>query len=207
VSTAVATKTVLHLGCGRKKWPAEKLFPYVGLQMPLTAGGFLFEPAEVIHADSDARLEPDMVLDLGSSPIRLPDNSVDTIIAWHMLEHVGRQGETQHWFDAWQEMYRVLKPGGMLYGESPYYSGIWAWSDPTHSRAISEHSFVFFNQDSYRVEQSAISPYRVRCDFQWLGLGHMEKGWAVITDRSNPHNTAIRFALSARKPFLGWWEN
>ena len=43
-------------------------------------------------------------------PIPLPDNSVDFILAWHILEHAGlheRDGMIKDW-------YRVLKPGGKL---------------------------------------------------------------------------------------------
>lgn len=195
---ATTTQTILHLGCGLKKWPAAELLPYVGLSMDVAG-------AEIIHADADPDLTPDMVCDLGHDAITLSDNSVDTILAWHVLEHVGQQGEAEQWFRAWEEMYRVLKPGGMLYGESPYYDGIWAWSDPTHTRVISEHSFVFFNQDSYRIESSAISPYRLTCDFQWLGFTGMERGWAVITDPKDSRNRMIRFALQAIKPLTPWW--
>lgn len=200
MTTAVATKTFLHIGCGRKKWPLPELLRYVGLSMDT-------EGAEVIHSDADERLDPDMVLRLGGQPIRLPDNSVDVILAWHVLEHVGRQGETSLWFDAWQEMYRVLKPGGLLYGESPNFDGIWAWSDPTHTRAISRHSFVFFSQDSYRVPNSAISPYRIHADFQWAGMPGMPAGYAEIVDPQDDTNRLLRFALSAKKPFKGWWED
>lgn len=192
--------TVLHVGCGRKRWAAAELFRYVGLSMDTT-------DATVLHLDADAALQPDLVCRLGVDAIPLPDDSVDVVIAWHVLEHVGRQGETREWFQCWEELYRVLKPGGMLYGESPYYSGIWAWSDPTHSRAISEHSFVFFAQDSYRIAESAISPYRIRCDFQWASMPGMPKGFARIAHPTDPRVESLRFALIAKKPFFGWWES
>jgi SAM-dependent methyltransferase len=191
---------VLHLGCGRKQWDADKLFPYVGLAMSP-------DGVTVTHLDADAALNPDLVCALGETPIPLPDNSIDLVVAWHVLEHIGRQGETAAWFQFWEDTYRVLKPNGWLYGESPYYSGIWAWSDPTHSRAISEHSFVFFNQDNYRLESSAISPYRIRADFQWLSLAGLDQGHTLITAATDARNTVLRFALAAKKPFTGWWEN
>lgn len=192
---------ILHVGCGRKKLGAAALLASVGLQLTLP------ETHEVIHLDADARLEPDLVHTLGVGPLRLADDSIDVIIAWHVLEHVGQQGKTLVWFDAWREFYRVLKPGGFLYGESPYYTSIWAWSDPTHSRAISEHAFAFFNQENYRITPSAISPYRVRCDFRWLGMAGMERGFRVITDPNDTRIQSLRFALKAQKPFVGWWES
>lgn len=192
---------ILHLGCGRKKLEAEALLRYVGLSLPAGAD------ARVTHLDADARLGPDIVCQLGEEFIPLPDDSVDIIIAWHVLEHIGHQGVTAEWFHVWQEMYRVLVPHGWLYGESPYYSSIWAWSDPTHTRAISEHSFVFFAQDSYREPTSAISPYRVQCDFGWLGMQNMPAGHAVITNESDSRVQSLRFGLVAKKPLRPWWED
>lgn len=190
--------TVLHLGCGRKQYEAARLFEYVGLRHPS-------EGVEVMHLDGDASLKPDLVAELGAEPIPFADDSVDLIIIWHTLEHIGMQGDITEWFQFWEEAYRVLRPGGWIYGESPYYDSIWAWSDPTHARAISEHSFVFFSQDSYRVERSAISPYRIACDFQWLDLPGLPNGRTIIVDPSDPRNRMFRFALSARKPLAPWW--
>lgn len=189
---------VLHLGCGRKRYDAAELFAYVGLKMDAA-------DVTVTHLDADPNVAPDLVCRLGYNRIDLPDDSVDVAIAWHVLEHIGRQGETQEWFFFWEELYRVLKPAGWFYGESPNFDGIWAWSDPTHTRAISEHAFVFFSQDSYRVESSAISPYRIQCDFQWLSIPGLDRGHTVIRDPKDHRNTVLRFALSARKPLEAWW--
>jgi SAM-dependent methyltransferase len=190
---------VLHLGCGQKRWGAEALFAYAGLKMDTA-------DAEVVHLDADARLKPDIVCRIGREPIPLPTDSVDIVLAWHVLEHIGQQGESAGWFKAWEELYRVLKPSGLLYGESPYYTSIWAWSDPTHTRVISEHSFVFFSQGNYRLPDSAISPYRIRCDFQWASITGLPKGYAVIAQSDDPRVTSLRFALVPKKPFTGWWE-
>jgi SAM-dependent methyltransferase len=191
---------VLHVGCGRKKWTAEELFRYVGLKMQT-------EGVEVLHLDADSSLKPDIVCCLGTTPIPLPDNSIDLVVAWHVLEHIGKQGDIYEWFYAFEELYRVLQPDGWLYGESPYYTSLWAWSDPTHSRVISEHSFIFFAQSSYTIDSSAISPYRINCDFGWLGMTNLEKGFRVIQDKQDPRIHSIRFCLIAKKPLKPWWEN
>ncbi len=188
---------VLHLGCGRKKWAAEQLFPYVGLKLD--------GPADITHLDADPDLKPDIVCDLGHEPIPVDDGSVDLVIAWHVIEHIGIS--EHQWFFFWEELYRVLAPTGWIYGESPNYDGIWAWSDPTHVRAMSEASFVFFNQDSYRIPDSAISPYRIRCDFEWLALPGLPDGRTVIVDPKDGRNRMLRFALKARKPLQPWWNS
>lgn len=188
-------RDVLHLGCGRKR----DLKAAYGLnQTP---------DWRVTHLDADARLAPDLVCRLGNDTIPLPDNSIDLAVAWHVLEHIGWQGDTEEWFFFWEDLYRVLRPGGVLCFESPYYTSIWCWSDPTHTRAISEHSFLFFNQDAYRVEGSMISPYRIACDVQWVSAPSLPKGWTLVHDANNPGSHSIRGMLSARKPLKTWWSN
>lgn len=198
-------KRILHLGCGRKRLDAKSLMESVGLSLKEPEAA-----TEVLHLDADERLEPDLVCELGADPIPLEDDSVDIAVAWHVLEHIGSQtaAGASEWFSFWEELYRVLTPGGWLFAECPYYTSIWAWSDPTHVRAISEHSFLFFAQNSYRVPGSMISPYRLACDFEWLAItGGMEKGWALLSDPHEPKHTAIRFALRARKPLQPWWKD
>jgi SAM-dependent methyltransferase len=199
---------VLHLGCGRER----DLGRYGVLAQPHWA---------VTHLDQDPLLQPDLVCQLGRDRIvrknaktqrieRPEDMLTDTFdlaVAWHVLEHIGKQGEKERWFQFWEELYRVLKPGAALVFESPYYTSIWAWSDPTHTRALSEHSFIFFNQDSYRIPGSMISPYRIACDFQWGLMPGMPKGWALIPDPTNPGSGNLRGCLVARKPLTPWWSD
>lgn len=191
---------ILHLGCGRKTWDAARLLRYVGLTVK--------DPTaiEILHLDRDARLAPDLVCDLGRDVIPLPDDSVDAIIAWHVFEHVGKQGETAEWFALWEEMYRVLKPNGWIYGEVPHYTSIWAWSDPEHTRALSESSFVFFMQEHYRND-TAISPYRIRCDFAWNPMPGMARGYLIGRPSDDGRVVSLRFALRAIKPLRVWWED
>jgi len=200
MTTATTAMNVLHVGCGRKRYDWPQLAEYVGLDSSQPA-------ATVTHLDADARLNPDLVCTLGVNPIPMADDSADVIVAWHILEHVGQQGKTDEWFFAFEEIYRVLKPGGWLYAESPYYTGIWAWSDPTHTRALSEHSFIFFAQDAYRCEGSMISPYRIRCDFRQYVMPRLPKGFLVYADPTDRRNTFLRFALQAIKPLKPWWED
>jgi SAM-dependent methyltransferase len=191
---------ILHLGCGRKKLDGPELLQMVGLRLEADA-------LSVTHLDADPALEPDLVCRLGEERIPLEDDSVDLVIAFHVIEHIGHQGEARAWFAFWEDLYRVLKPGGWIYGETPYYTSIWAWSDPTHVRAMSEHSFVFFCQDSYRIPHSAISPYRIAADFKFLGMPGMPKGFIVGGDPHDPRVQNLRFALRAQKPLRPWWQD
>jgi len=194
---------ILHVGCGRKQLPASDLLASVGLHIdePLL-------PPVVWNLDADGRLHPDLTYRLGDldAPLPLADDSIDLVIAWHVLEHVGHQGEAAEWFRCWEELYRVLTPGGWLYAECPHYDSVWAWGDPTHTRAMSAEALYFFAQDSYRIPGNMISPYRIRCDFVPMALNGMPDGVAVLPDPTNPRHASLRFAVRAVKPLRPWWE-
>ena len=196
--------TILQLGSGRKKTP-ESL------------GFYLFDPAtgeryddtsEVnwINLDMLPQTEPDLICELGVDPIALPDDSVDLVLAMHVLEHIGRQGEIGPWFYFWQELYRVMKPNGVLTFECPYFSSTWAWADPTHTRAISEMSFLYLNQDAYAAPGTAMPDYRPAFDFI------QAEPLSIIPDHTNPDVRArepvsfIKGRLLARKPLRPYWE-
>lgn len=50
--------------------------------------------------------------------VPLPDESVDTVVCWEVLEHLPRGSEPA----AFAEFRRVLRPGGALYLSTPYAS-------------------------------------------------------------------------------------
>lgn len=179
---------VLHLGCGRKDRES--------LGIP--------EDAQLTTLDAEPLLNPDIVCTLGRDPIPLPDDSVDTAIAMHVLEHIGMQGQTDAWFYFWEELYRVMRPGGQLHFESPLYSSVWCWADPQHCRALSPQAFIYFDQDSYRMPGSAITPYRIACDFvpmeQFVGIPDGNPSVANVEEFSH-----FRGILEARKPLRPWW--
>lgn len=174
---------ILHLGCGRRK---DERFGHG-------------DDAEVIALDMDAANDPDIVCRLGRDHIPLPDNSVDQAVAIHVLEHIGRQGETEEWFFFWEDLYRVLRPGGELHFISPLWNSVWAWSDPTHSRALAPQCFVFFDQDNYRIDNSSISPYRIKCDFKATEP-------FTMTEDGMGRPDAFTGCLKAEKPLKPWWE-
>jgi len=174
---------ILHLGCGRSRVP--KLIP-------------VDESAEIVTLDADSSLSPDIVCCLGRNPIALPDDSMDEAIAVHVLEHIGKQGETAEWFQFWEEIYRVLKPGGKLKFLSPFWSAVWAWADPTHTRALSPEALYFFNQANYKILDSPISPYRIHCDF-------VSETFQMIQTVENGPIEHFAGILTARKPLQPWW--
>jgi hypothetical protein len=192
---------VLHLGCQHKKTPES-----LGLKMFNAQGAELEVPIRMINLDMNPHVEPDLLCVLGKDPIPLVDDSVDFVVALHVLEHIGdHAGDVAAWFMFWEELYRVMKPGASIQFECPYHSSVWAWADPTHVRAISEYTFLYLNQDSYKVG-GAIPDYRPRFDF------FIKDQLATIPDHTNPKVAAkepvsfIRGMLVARKPLQPYWE-
>lgn len=91
-----------------------------------------------------------------------PDGQADEIHASHFLEHVPmcywNEGneytlvqKDENSIDLLEklmlECHRILKVGGKMTVICPYYNSERAWRDPTHRRAISETTFLYFNRD------------------------------------------------------------
>jgi len=188
---------VVNLGCGRTGKSLD-VHTFRDRGEPVTV------PIKILSLDQDARLDPDLVCALGKDAIPLEDNSVDLVVARHVLEHIGKQGETAEWFYFWEELYRVMKPGAHLQFESPLWCSVWSWADPSHTRALSEHAFVFFNQDAYRMGGSAISPFRIKCDFLPTSFTRIQDGNPEV--RALEAVSHFRGVLVARKPLRAWWE-
>jgi hypothetical protein len=201
MSVETPVLTVLNLGCGRRRLASDYHV------QTFDAGGKPVDvPVAWWHLDANPVVKPDLVCLLGRDPIPLPDNSVNLALAMHVLEHVGRQGETEAWFYFWQELYRVMQPSGRVQFECPHHTSVWAWADPTHSRAISREAFVYLNQDGYR-HGGSIPDYRPPFDF-------VLTDWTLKPDATNPgihdvegETTYCAGTLVARKPLRPYWED
>lgn len=80
---------------------------------------------------------PDLKLDLEKGKLPYKDNSVDEILATHILEHV------HSIIPLMNECYRILKKGGRMIIEVPQNEGMFA--DPTHVRAFSKLSWRYYS--------------------------------------------------------------
>ncbi len=61
-----------------------------------------------------------------------------------------------------EEIYRVLKPGGMFESSTPSTDGRGAFQDPTHVSFWNINSWLYYSDDAYR------NLYGIKADFEIL---------------------------------------
>ena len=111
----------LNLGCGYRK-----LEGYVNL-------------------DDRSIVEPDLLCDI-SNVLPYRDNEIDEVRAFDFLEHIPI-GKT---VKVIEDIYRVLKPGGLFEHFTPSTDGRGAFQDPTHISFWNINSWFYYMDDNYR---------------------------------------------------------
>jgi hypothetical protein len=165
---------VLNLGCGinRTKFDGNP-FPDGTIHIDHNAEVGATIVAELEHGIPEGYTVYDGDADMEGKFHSLV-NCVDEIHAYHLIEHIGRMGETEVWFDFWRSCWKALKPGGMMYVVAPYYLHECAIGDPTHTRLIAPQTFHFLNRDSYKVgaedKGSSMSKLSINFDLPLVGL-------------------------------------
>lgn len=118
----------------------------------------------------------DIVHDLEQFPWPIEDGSVEEAMCSHYVEH------TKDLNAFMNEVSRILKPGGTCSVTAPYYNNIRAWQDPTHTRAISEATFLYYNKQ-WR-EQNKLNHYPITCDFDFSYAYHIDPYWAMRNEEA-----------------------
>ncbi len=135
--------------------------------------------------DNNPDHKPDFICDLTKLPLQcepldktiggdytMPSNMYDEIHAYEVLEHTGKQGDYEFFFDQFTEFHRILKPGGLLCATVPSWKSEWAWGDPSHTRVITPGTLAFLSQKEYahQVGKTAMSDFRYlyKADFDIL---------------------------------------
>ncbi len=123
----------------------------------------------------------DVVHDLNKFPWPFKSDSVDEVLVSHYVEHIPLdtpKGDGLILF--MNELHRILKPGGKATILAPYYSSMRCWQDPTHRRAISEATFLYFNQ-GWR-EQNKLDHYPITANFDYAYGYVMSPEWSGRND-------------------------
>jgi SAM-dependent methyltransferase len=109
--------------------------------MKLNIGGGDVKLEGFVNLDYDKLSNPDYVVDLEKDRFPFEDNTVETVVAHHILEHLG-----EGYFHCLQEIYRVCKPGALIDVRVPHHRHDSFASDPTHRRPITIVGLQLFSK-------------------------------------------------------------
>jgi hypothetical protein len=111
----------------------------------------------------------DIVWDLTVYPWPIETGSVGRAYCSHYIEHIP-MGLVEHggvmkdaFFAFFDEVHRILAPGGQITVIAPWHASTRAWQDPTHRRAISDVTFLYLSRQWREINR--LDHYRVTCDF------------------------------------------
>jgi SAM-dependent methyltransferase len=104
-----------------------------------------------VNVDFEPHEGVDLQLDLNVLPWPFEDNSIDHVFASDCFEHLsplGRVNGQANIIAVMDEVYRILKPGGILEVQVPSTDGPGAWQDPTHVTYWNRNTFLYFIENS-----------------------------------------------------------
>jgi SAM-dependent methyltransferase len=132
--------------------------------------------------------------DLFNLPIPLDDESMDCVTAFDFLEHVPRvscfQTTRFPFVELMNQIYRVLKRGGLFFSRTPIYPSKLAFQDPTHVNIMTEETMLcYFCTNSELEEAPWASRYGYNGKFQLVSQAVYE-GWLMVI-MQKPHHAQL----------------
>jgi len=123
-----------------------------------------------LNCDYDEHSNPDYVFNLEKDPFPFEDNTVEEVIAHHVLEHMG-----EGYFHCLQELYRVCKHGAIIDIRVPHPRHDNYIADPTHRRTITPHGLWLFSKKYNDICKEKKNPasrlgYFFNVDFEVLDM-------------------------------------
>lgn len=163
------TKNILDIGCGIYKMP------------------------EAMGLDIDPNSSADIIHNLNVYPYPVESNAFDEIYAKHIIEHVDDPSAFI------KEIYRMLKPGGTVFIETPHFSCRVAYSEYQHKMFASY--FIFNNLlegTDFKILKQEITFHKSfrRVGIRWLANKYpdaYERFWTFMFPAEN-------VTLLAQKP-------
>lgn len=141
--------------------------------------------------DIDENCRPDVIWDLNKLPYPFLDNEFNEIHAYDVLEHCGTQGDYKFFFAQFSEFWRIMRPGGLFLITIPYWSGMWAYGDPGHTRVLAPGCFHYLSQNQYRqIGETKMTDYR-----KYLG----NTDFAILKEEQTQDLLQVRMYLMAIK--------
>ena len=130
--------------------------------------------AKMVYLDKISLPHVDVMHDLNLFPYRFQDSEFDEIWAEHVLEHIDDLGK------AMEELWRIVKPDGVIKILVPAWTTWQAYTDPTHKHFFARESFDFWDPSTplgkergyyfsqrakFKIKKKLI---RFRCPFHYL---------------------------------------
>ena len=91
-----------------------------------------------VNIDSSKDVKPDKVWNLEKIPLPFKANSIDEVLAYHVLEHV------QNFIPLMNDLWRICKKNSLIKIKVPFYSSWGQFNDPTHVRFFTPFTFDYF---------------------------------------------------------------
>jgi len=135
------SKKIVNIGCGKTRIPGS-----IGVDRVM-----IEQYVDIVH-------------DLNKVPYPFKDKSIDEIHSYHTLEHL------QEPIKKMEELYRILKPGGLLHIRVPHFSSMGAFSDITHVRPFGYGSFDCFVKDEYQHFYTSAEFQILKKQIKYFGL-------------------------------------
>jgi SAM-dependent methyltransferase len=133
------------------------------------------DQTEWVSLDMNPDCKPDVLFELGTieqgGELPFHSGEFDEIHAYDVLEHYGQQGDFKGFFRGFKELWRVLRLGGYLLGNTPMWNDHWAWGDPGHTRVITAGTLSYLTRAAYEnLGKDARTDYRRYIDPRWWEL-------------------------------------
>ncbi|MFM6265385.1 MAG: methyltransferase domain-containing protein, partial [Dolichospermum sp.] len=103
-----------------------------------------------------------------------PDHSVDFIKAYDIIEHLPNRIHTMN------EIWRILKPGGIVDISVPSTDGRGAFQDPTHVSFWNINSFMYYCQEFPPYLAGCQSHYGFKGEFSIVNIEEVHSPNQVI---------------------------
>lgn len=91
-----------------------------------------------VNVDLNENVNIDQAVNLETDVFPWEDNSIDHIVAKHVVEHIWNRDRFMN------ECWRVLKPGKTMYIETPKAGTVAYWKDPLHVSGWIKETFQYY---------------------------------------------------------------